>query len=78
MMGLWSSVPASFQMIAKGIRVQAQFMYERDDRFPGERLVSERKVFFLGVKKFSLADWRAALDAAAEHRGIGKFVVINL
>ncbi|KIA75436.1 hypothetical protein HK57_00080 [Aspergillus ustus] len=71
----------SFELIAKDITVKAKFMYEREDiiqfvkmletgRFPyGEN--------FVDVKSFTLDEWKAALDTAAEYTGIGRSVVIT-
>ncbi|KAL7919996.1 hypothetical protein ACQKWADRAFT_183124 [Trichoderma austrokoningii] len=70
----------SFRIIANDITIKGKFMYERDDMTQFVRML-ERGLFpkgenFVAPKSFSLDDWKAALDMAADYTGVGRFVVI--
>ena len=75
-----SSAAVSWKVISEDLTLKGKFMYERDDILQLVKMF-ERGLFpkgldFVDVKVFPLDDWRRALDAAAEHVGMGKFVVI--
>jgi threonine dehydrogenase-like Zn-dependent dehydrogenase len=70
-------VPWTF--VGKNITVKGKLMYGRDDILQFVKML-EGRLFprgggFVDTKPFPLENWKAGLDAAAEHRGIGKHVV---
>ncbi|KAI2627428.1 GroES-like protein [Hypomontagnella submonticulosa] len=78
MMG-FAEVPTNpWETISKNLTFKGKLMYERDDILQFLKML-ERGLFprgdnFVDTKTFKLEDWKEALDAGAEHTGIGKFV----
>jgi hypothetical protein len=56
-------------------------IYERDDMLQfvkmleGGFLAKGRDI--VNVKAFGIVDWKESFDAAAEHTGIGKLVIVS-
>ncbi|KAL7894360.1 hypothetical protein HDV63DRAFT_384146 [Trichoderma sp. SZMC 28014] len=82
LMGRWPDAPLpSHQMIQKDITIKGKWMYEREDMTQFVRML-ERGLFprgekFVIPKSFSLDEWKAALDMAAEYTGVGRLVVVS-
>lgn len=66
---------------ARNITLKGKLMYEREDILLFVKML-ERGLFprgksFVDTKAFRLDEWREALDTAAEHIGIGRYVVFK-
>ncbi|KAF1850069.1 GroES-like protein [Cucurbitaria berberidis CBS 394.84] len=82
LMGFVEQPVVPWTLVANNIAMKGKLMYERTDMIHFVKLL-ERGLFprgkaFVDTKAFELNDWKAALDIAAEHTGIGKQVVLNL
>ncbi|KAI0844716.1 putative quinone oxidoreductase [Daldinia vernicosa] len=74
----WNEDPIVSTIIGMDISIKGKLMYHRDDIVLFFKML-ERGLFprgkdFVETKLFKLEDWKEALDAAADHIGIGKFV----
>ncbi|KAF2239649.1 GroES-like protein [Viridothelium virens] len=81
MMGLAEDVMPGFKVVLDDITLKGKFMYEREDMLQFVKIL-ERGLFptgknFTDTKIFTLESWKEAFDAAAEHTGIGKSVVLT-
>ncbi|KAL9087512.1 MAG: hypothetical protein Q9165_006623 [Trypethelium subeluteriae] len=81
MMGFVEDVMPGFKVMADDITLKGKFMYEREDMIQFVKIL-ERGLFpigkdFVDTKAFMLESWKEAFDAAAEHTGIGKSVVLT-
>ena len=77
----WNESPTTPAIIFKNISLRGKLMYERADILQFVKML-ERGLFpkgkhFVDTKVFELEDWKAGLDAGAEHMGIGKHVVFK-
>ncbi|KAI0387114.1 GroES-like protein [Hypomontagnella monticulosa] len=78
MMGFAEVPHVPWSIISNNLTFKGKLMYERDDILQFLKML-ERGLFpkgdkFVDTKTFKLEDWKEALDAGAEHTGIGKFV----
>lgn len=69
------------KVVGFDITMKGKLMYDREDMVLFVKMM-ERGLFprgkdFADPKAFAMEDWKEALDAAAEHIGIGKLVVIE-
>ena len=81
MMGFVESPMVPWTFVGKNITIKGKLMYEREDIVQFVKML-EGGLFTRGDKlvdtrRFELRNWKTALDAAAEHSGIGRHVVIN-
>ena len=79
LMGFVEQPVVPWTFVGKSITVKGKLMYERDDILQFVKML-ERGLFpqnecLVDTKSFPLENWKAGLDAAAEHAGIGKHVV---
>ena len=79
LMGLNDNPFVAWTAIGKNITFQGKLMYEREDMLQFVKML-ERGLFpqntgFVDTKVFPLEDWKACMDTAAEHTGIGKQAV---
>jgi threonine dehydrogenase-like Zn-dependent dehydrogenase len=69
------------KVMADNITLKGKLMYEREDivRFLQmlERGLFPRGEGLVHVKAFALADWKAAMDMAAEYTGVGRIVAFS-
>lgn len=81
MMG-FNEIPYSpWNFVAKNLSIKGKFMYEREDVVQFVKMV-ERGLFPRGselvdTKAFPLEEWDKGFDAAAQHMGIAKHVVLT-
>ncbi|KAI1136173.1 putative quinone oxidoreductase [Hypoxylon sp. FL0543] len=68
-------------VISKNIAMKGKLMYERQDIVQFIKMLEmglfPRGENFVDTKIFKLEDWKEALDVAAEHTGIGRFVAFT-
>ncbi|OTB16713.1 hypothetical protein K445DRAFT_316995 [Daldinia sp. EC12] len=78
----WNEDPVNASVVVgMDITLKGKFMYDRDDIVIFLKML-ERGLFprgknFVDTKLFKLEDWKEALDVAAAHAGIGKFVAFT-
>lgn len=70
-----------WKIMADEITLKGKFMYDRGDMLQFIKMM-ETGLFpsgkaFVDIQAFELGDWKEAFDAAAEHIGIGKLVVLS-
>lgn len=79
LMGLNENPIVPWSFIGKNIELKGKLMYEREDMVQFVKMLEgglfPKGAGFADTKVFPLEDWKACLDAAAEHTGIGKSVV---
>jgi len=81
LMGLMERFPSAWKTIGSNITMKGKLMYEREDMLQFVKML-ERGLFprgkdFVDARSFAMADWREALDVAAQHTGIGRLVAIS-
>ncbi|KAJ4377539.1 hypothetical protein N0V83_000364 [Neocucurbitaria cava] len=79
LMGFVEQPVVPWTFVAKNITIRGKLMYEREDMLQFVKML-ERGLFphgkaLVDTKSFQLSDWKAALDVASEHTGIGKQVI---
>lgn len=81
MMGFVAEPTVPWLFVGKNITMKGKLMYERSDILQFVKMLSAglfpRGKDLVDVKCFQLEDWRAGLDEAATHSGIGKLVVFT-
>ena len=81
MMGFVTEPTVPWLFVGKNITMKGKLMYERSDILQFVKMLNAglfpRGKDFVDVKCFQLEDWRAGLDEAATHTGIGKLVVFT-
>ncbi|KAF2798587.1 GroES-like protein [Melanomma pulvis-pyrius CBS 109.77] len=81
LMGFAEQPVVPWTFVSNNITIKGKLMYEREDMIQFVKML-ERGLFpkgkaFVDTKSFPLEDWKAGLDTAAEHTGIGKHVVFT-
>ncbi|KAI9709103.1 MAG: hypothetical protein M1820_003549 [Bogoriella megaspora] len=81
LMGSAEDVVPEFELVAKNITLRGKLMYERNDTLGFVKMLEHglfpRGKQLVDTKTFELEQWKEGFDAAAEHTGIGKSVVIT-
>ncbi|KAF2684224.1 GroES-like protein [Lentithecium fluviatile CBS 122367] len=80
MMGFVDRPMVPWTFVGNNISMKGKLMYERDDIVQFVKML-ERGLFprgeeFVDTQSFALEGWKVAFEAAAEHAGIGKQVVL--
>ncbi|KAL7624827.1 hypothetical protein AAE478_004041 [Parahypoxylon ruwenzoriense] len=77
----WNENPMVPTVMGENISLKGKLMYERHDIIQFVKMLEAglfpRGKDFVDTKAFQLEDWKAGLDAGAEHTGIGKHVIIT-
>ncbi|KAI1504997.1 GroES-like protein [Biscogniauxia marginata] len=81
LMGFSENPIIPWVVVDKNISFRGKLMYEREDMVQFVKML-ERGLFpragaLVDTRAFPLQDWKAGLDAAAEHTGIGKSVIFT-
>ena len=75
----WNENPVAPTVMGKNISLKGKLMYERSDMIQFVKMLEgglfPRGQNFVDTKVFKLEDWKAGLDAGAEHIGVGKYVI---
>jgi D-arabinose 1-dehydrogenase-like Zn-dependent alcohol dehydrogenase len=76
----WNENPVVPIVMGRNISLKGKLMYEREDMVQFVKMLQAglfpRGADFVDTKVYRMEEWKAALDAGAEHIGIGKYVVI--
>jgi threonine dehydrogenase-like Zn-dependent dehydrogenase len=80
LMGFAEGIPA-MKVITTNITLKGKFMYAREDMLHLVKML-ERGLFprgkgFVDTKSYGFANWKEGFDIAAEHTGLGRFVVFE-